>query len=174
MAEKWIHLKNLAHLLDFMLVPPLLLHRVDPGLLLVRLLSLKQPSAFHKNSWNGSTIADPDPALILVAAPGSPDPGGQKGPQKVKKFHLFKCWMFSFDGFSCILDILSGFQKQFAIFYQKFSKIFSCNFFKFLVIKTLYLKPDMYPQCPKMLDLDPHWKFDNTGWKPLHKTTIKN
>ncbi len=42
-----------------------------------------------------------------------PDPGGQKWLakiEKVKKFRLLKCWMFSFEswGFFCNLDILRG------------------------------------------------------------------
>jgi hypothetical protein len=30
-----------------------------------------------------------------------PDPGGQKRPtkiEKIQKFHVLKCWMFSFEG----------------------------------------------------------------------------
>ncbi len=47
-------------------------------------------------------IADPDP-----------DPGGQKWPTKIEKspeFHVFKYWMFSFEGwgFSCSLGDLYG------------------------------------------------------------------
>jgi hypothetical protein len=33
----------------------------------------------------------------------------RKDRKKVKKFHVVKCWMFSFDeGFSCSLDVLYG------------------------------------------------------------------
>ncbi len=40
-----------------------------------------------------------------------PDPGGQKGPTKIeksKKFHVLKCWMFTFEGFAYSLDVLNG------------------------------------------------------------------
>jgi hypothetical protein len=36
-----------------------------------------------------------------------PDPGGQRS-RKVKKFHVLKCWMFSFESFFCNLDVLYG------------------------------------------------------------------
>jgi hypothetical protein len=35
-----------------------------------------------------------------------PDPGGQNDPQiekKVKNFHVFKCWMFYFEGLKLLL-----------------------------------------------------------------------
>jgi hypothetical protein len=69
----------------------------------------------HKNIWIRiliqiwnlkSSVSDPDwirvqsGQRILILNP-DPDPGGQKLPkkiEKVKKFHVLKCWMFSFEG----------------------------------------------------------------------------
>jgi hypothetical protein len=73
---------------------------------------------------------------------------GKNDPQKykkVKKCHVLKCWMFSFEaeGFSCSLDVLCGgleiCKLQFLI---KIQISFSCSFFIILVIKTL--DPDRY------------------------------
>ncbi len=35
-----------------------------------------------------------------------PDQGGKNGPQKNEECIVMKCWMFSFDGFSCSLDVV--------------------------------------------------------------------
>ncbi len=58
-----------------------------------------------------------DPNSIRSVDPDSkpdPDPGGQKlltKIGKIQKFHVLKCWMFSFEvwtlkGFFCSLDVL--------------------------------------------------------------------
>jgi hypothetical protein len=62
--------------------------------------------------------------------------------KKYIKFHILKYWMFSLvaEGFSCSLDVLYedlGISKL-QILIQKFQIYFSCKFFSFLVIKTLY------------------------------------
>jgi hypothetical protein len=52
------------------------------------------------------SVADPDSALVLGRLNPDRDPGGQKWPtnieKKVKKFHVLKCWMFSFEGWSLL------------------------------------------------------------------------
>ena len=72
-------------------------------------------------------IADPDP-----------DPGGQKWPTKIEKspeFHVFKYWMFSFEGwgFSCSLgDLYGGLgisKLQFLIKKKNNKKFSAVNFF---------------------------------------------
>jgi hypothetical protein len=106
------------------------------------------------------SIADPDPYWIRIQSGQwirnrirnpDPEPGGQKmthKSRKSKKFHVWKCWKFSFgaEGFFCNLDVLYG---GLGILFP--ALIF---FLQFLVIKTL--DPDWIRIGiqPKMLDPD--------------------
>jgi hypothetical protein len=71
-----------------------------------------------------------------------PDPGGQKLPtniEKSKEFSSAGCSLLRTEGFSCSLCVLYGGLRisklQFSI--KKILNIYRCNFFQFLVIKTL-------------------------------------
>jgi hypothetical protein len=45
-----------------------------------------------------TSVSDPDPVLKRSMDP-DPYPGGQKRPTKIaKKYNVFKCWMFTFEG----------------------------------------------------------------------------
>ncbi len=68
----------------------------------------------------------------------------QKKRKKVKKFHVFKCWMFSLSAecFSCSLDVLYGGLGISKLQFMITKKNFSCKFFQFLVIKIP--DPDWY------------------------------
>jgi hypothetical protein len=64
-----------------------------------------------------------DPQWFLSAGSGSGRAKKSlKNSKKVKKFHVLKCWMFSFS-----------------------SKNTAVNFLQFLVIKTLDLNPEPHP-----------------------------
>ncbi len=67
-----------------------------------------------------------------------PDPGGQKWHtklEKIRKFHVLKCWMFSFEGWRPR-------DRKIVVFDKIKVKFFCFNFFKFFVIKTV--DPDWY------------------------------
>jgi hypothetical protein len=52
--------------------------------------------------------------------------------EKVKKFPVLKCWMFSFEGFSCSLNVLYegiGIHKLQYLIKEVFSKFLVVNFF---------------------------------------------
>jgi hypothetical protein len=73
-----------------------------------------------------------------------------KNRKKKKKFHVLKCWMFSFEGrrllllLGCPLFRLRDKYGKIAIFdLKKNSFLPAVYFFTFLVIKTL--DPDLYP-----------------------------
>jgi hypothetical protein len=71
---------------------------------------VEDEEVIFRPGWKGcngkkTRVADPDPDSIGSVDPdpdleSDPDPGGQKLPTKVKfflKFHVFKCWMVSFE-----------------------------------------------------------------------------
>jgi hypothetical protein len=86
-------------------------------LLLFVLLNLLPQVRLQYTTWlaqcfESGSVLDPDSIRSVDPDPYSysdPDPGGQKGPtktEKSKEFHVFKCWMFSFESF--YLDVLCG------------------------------------------------------------------
>jgi hypothetical protein len=69
------------------------------------------------------SVVDPDSRAPLVDPYPDPIPRGQKWPRKIEtadKFHVLKCWMFSFEaqGFSCSLTRKNNFS---CIFYNSWS-----------------------------------------------------
>ncbi len=95
----------------------------------------------------------------------NPDSGGQKWPTKIEdKFRSFMFWsagssLLKTEGFFCSLDVLYGglgICKLLFLIQIKIEFFFSCNFFQFLVIKTLdpdWIRIRIGIQ-PKMLDPD--------------------
>ncbi len=86
---------------------------------------------------------NPMPELILSPSLGSLNSatGGEKGPQKSEECIVMKCLMFSFDGFSCSLDVVHT-VLQFLIIKIIFVFFNRQNF------TTVFLHgPALKPQC---------------------------
>ncbi len=77
----------------------------------------------------------------------------QNNKKKVKKFHVFRCWLFSLE----VLELeASPNIKYFAICGEKKVEFFfKSKIYKFLVIKRLDLDPDTTNSIKIGLDLDP-------------------
>ncbi len=116
--------------------------------------------------WDpGSGIRDPGSGINLFRIP---DPGsrGQKGPnpgsririrntgKKFRKKHVLKCWMYSFEGFFCSLDVFSGGLgkgKLYTVLEQK--QLFLAVYFYVFWSSNSWIRNDIQP---KMLDPDPY------------------
>jgi hypothetical protein len=73
------------------------------GICFFYFLPVPPPSSHH--AWKSSVGT----RILILWGPWIQE--GKNGPQKLKKvikFHVFKCWMFSFkdEGISCSLDFL--------------------------------------------------------------------